>query len=69
LKASEAKKLARPHLNQQLGVMVCVCHPSCMGSINRKIVVQACPSPKITKMKGDWGVDQVVEHLLSSKQP
>jgi hypothetical protein len=33
---------AKTHLNQKnLGVMMCTCHPSYMGSINRKIVIQA----------------------------
>jgi hypothetical protein len=31
----------RPHLDQQLGVEVRVCHPSYVGIINRWIVAQA----------------------------
>jgi hypothetical protein len=37
----QAKKLVRPHLNQQKpGVVGHACHPSYMGSINRRISVQ-----------------------------
>jgi hypothetical protein len=41
LQARQCKKLARPHLNQWLGVVVWVCHPRYAGSTNGKIVAQA----------------------------
>jgi hypothetical protein len=48
LEASPGKKLARPHPNnnKKLGVMLHTCHPSCAGSISRKIKVQASPGKK-----------------------
>jgi hypothetical protein len=39
-KASQDKKLVRPHLNQKkLGVVLHSCHPSYTGSINRRIAI------------------------------
>jgi hypothetical protein len=36
------KKSVRPHLDhQKLGMVILTCHPSCIGSINRRIAVQA----------------------------
>jgi hypothetical protein len=40
--------VARPHFNQynnnkKLGVAVCVCHPSYVVNVNRKIAVHALP--------------------------
>jgi hypothetical protein len=38
---NQGKKFTRPHLNQQkLGVVVHICHHSCMGGINRKTSAQ-----------------------------
>jgi hypothetical protein len=51
------KKFWRPHLNQWLGAVVCICHPSYMRSTNRRIAVQAdlCikqhPISKLTNAK------------------
>jgi hypothetical protein len=39
--ASLGKKLARPHLNQWLGVLMYAYHLSYVGSINRRIAVHA----------------------------
>jgi hypothetical protein len=33
-------------LTSKLGMAVCACHPSCVGGINRKIVIQADPGQK-----------------------
>jgi hypothetical protein len=35
--------MANKNLQDLLGVLVCVCHPSYTRSINRRITVQACP--------------------------
>jgi hypothetical protein len=32
-----ARKFTRPHLNKELGMVVCACHPGYPGSINRNI--------------------------------
>jgi hypothetical protein len=53
-----------------LGVVACTCHPSYVGNINRRVVVQAGPSikmwdpiSKITKSKRTEDVAQMVQHL------
>jgi hypothetical protein len=65
--ANPGKKFVRPHLNQWLGKVVHACHPSLLGSINRKITVQASlginakPYLKNNQIKKGW------EHGLSGK--
>jgi hypothetical protein len=47
-----------------------VCHPSCTGSINRRVSWLARPKTgdsiqEITKVKGAWGMTHMVECLPS----
>jgi hypothetical protein len=70
-KASLGKNLARATSQPITGQNSNTSHLSYMGNINRKITVQASSGkkiqdiiPKITKVKGAWGMIQVVEHLL-----
>jgi hypothetical protein len=59
--------------NKKLDVVVCTCHPSYAGNVNRRIMVQDAQGinarhyPKITKTKraGDMA-EVVVEHLPNS---
>jgi hypothetical protein len=58
--ASLGKMFTRPHLSQWMDPVMCACHPSYMGSINRRIIIQANPSikqgliSKITNTNGWW---------------
>jgi hypothetical protein len=60
--------------NIKLGVVVCTCHPSYMGSINRRIAVKASlgikgrPDQKITKLKKARSMTQVIEDLSIKKK-
>jgi hypothetical protein len=59
-----------PCLNQWLHMLACACHPSYVGSTNRRIKVQARPGIKpdpvlkITDTKRAGQAAQVVERLL-----
>jgi hypothetical protein len=73
--ASLGKKFVKPHLNQWLGVVAHACYPSYVGSVNRRLTVQACPSLKqqpvseITEMKSAGGMAQVVEPSRQAQGP
>jgi hypothetical protein len=61
------QNIAKPHINQLLGMVDCGCHSSYKGSINRGIVVQA--SSDINKrscLNNNQNMAKVEEHLLVS---
>jgi hypothetical protein len=39
-KASLGKNFPRPHLNQQLGMVICLCNFNYMGNVNRRMLVK-----------------------------
>jgi hypothetical protein len=45
---SLGKKVSKTSIsvNKNLGMVACACHPSYVGSINRRVVVQASPGKK-----------------------